>query len=148
LWLLWRLTRTSRKAKKRIELPAMTDRTRQIVEALMKAPELVQALRRDPEGFAAQFGVNPDVLHAGRRVISDVISRLSTPGLPQFVSGTSDDSPMPSHANAMTGRACTHGSSGVPLVAVMSLAAITGMLAVLGTVSVVGVGSNRNSNAA
>jgi hypothetical protein len=121
----------------------MTDRTRQIVEALIKAPELVQALKQDPAGFVAQFGVDPSVLEAGRRVFSDVINRFNALGA-QPASQRNVMQPQ-ARTTSLTGT-CARGSSGVPVVAVVSLAANNGMLAALGTVSVIGMASNRNSD--
>ena len=123
----------------------MTDRTRQIVEALMKAPEMVRALQQDPAGFVAQFGIDPGVLQAGKRVLNDVIGRLSAQGSPQLMSSTSQN-PMAQSRTGAAATTCARGASGVPIAAVTSLAAITGMLAVLGTVSVIGINSNRHSD--
>jgi hypothetical protein len=124
----------------------MTDRTKQIVDALVRAPELVRALKQDPAGFAAQFGLDPALLQSGRRVIHDLMSRLSSSGFPQLTSSAGEKAATHSKPRAAPAlEACARGSSAVPLAAAASLTAITGMLAVLGTVSVVGI-SKQNSD--
>jgi hypothetical protein len=132
----------------------MTDRTRQIVEALLRAPELVQALKQDPNAFAARLGLGErelQLLQTGKRLVSDFASRLlsqdsshcgaaSNPNWEPFSARGNGEGNTPRSLPA------TKNSSNVALVSVTALAAITGMLAALGTIAVVGINSNGHSD--
>ena len=133
----------------------MKDRTRQIVEMLLRAPELARALKQDPNAFAARFGVGErelELLQTGKHLVNDLVNRLCSQVSNPLDSSVANASPNLLSAGQI--RACpssrcgpsARNSSSVALVAVTSLAAITGMLAALGTVSVVGINSNGHSD--
>lgn len=131
----------------------MADYPRQIVEALLKAPEIVQALQQDPRAFAARFGVGDKellLLQAGKNLVHDLVNRFcahSSNQPAQLTANANQFRTECSDASAPCNRtAAAKGSSSVALVAVASLAAVTGMLAALGTVSVVGISANGRSD--
>jgi hypothetical protein len=132
----------------------MTDRTRQIVEALLKTPELVQALKQDPNAFAARFGLGErelQLLQSGKRLISDFASRLlSQASSHRGAVSNANWEPYSARENGVANTpgspSAAKSSSTVALVGVTGLAAITGMLVALGTVSVVGINSTGCSD--
>jgi hypothetical protein len=133
----------------------MTDSTKQIVEALLRAPELVMALREDPKAFAARFGLRDRellLLQTGKRLISDLVDRFKLQnanhhgfGLATALECCSAPRTGARDSETVLQRPLS-ASSNVAVVGVTSLAAITGIVAALGVVSVVGINNSRDSD--
>jgi hypothetical protein len=132
----------------------MTDLARQIIDALMTTPNMMQALKQDPKAFASRFGFGDSeglLLAIGQQLLGGLANRLRSAEPAQQV---------PTSTATSNGR-CTiddglfqlfnarssvsgKGACGLSIVGVTSLAAITGALAVLGTVSIVAVSKDAN----
>ena len=120
----------------------MTDRTKQIVELVLKAPELLQALRDDPKALAARCGISDQVyslLENGRAFIDAYLSRPSAASAPA--------APVPSSQPLRSGSSCRcrtragrgGGENTVPVVGVVGLASLAGMLSAAGVVAIVAI---------
>lgn len=131
----------------------MSEGIKQLVEYLLKAPAMLDSLKRDPEQFAAAFGVGQKELTAikcGMQVLERLLNRFGTtdPAQADHVVAILADIASPGAApgcgkvrwNGMNGR---EGSS-VATVGVVSLATLAGTLSVLGVVSLVALNRPRD----
>ena len=122
----------------------MSDRTKQIVELVLKAPELLQALKDDPKALAARCGIPEQVyslLENGRALVDGYLNRPSAGSAPAATSVT--------HSTVSGGKspcrckgACAWRAGGdntVPLVGVVGLASLAGILSAAAVVAVVAV---------
>jgi len=123
----------------------MHNRTEQLVESLLKAPALVELIKRDPAQLLTTIANSEpgrNAIKAGTQMIGDLLSRCvdSTSGQPKALARV----PGPQldvvtlEASQVSELSPTNGrSNAVGIVGVSSLAAIAGSLAVLGAVSIV-----------
>jgi hypothetical protein len=134
----------------------MTDRTRQIIGALLTTPDLMQALKQDPAALASRLGLGGGegpLLAMGQQLLSNLANRLRSgesaqPGPPSIAKpkrrGTNGDGWLQLSGERNSGS--EKGASALPIVGVTSLAAIAGALAVLGTVSIVAISRDDGDN--
>ena len=117
----------------------MPDRTKQLVDALLKAPGMLELLKRDPAQIVtalANCEQGQAMIKAGTRAIGEVLDRFAGGSRPQ----AGRASPVESAgvvAPAVPEASSQSGNSSLAIVGVTSLAAIAGSLALLGTVSMV-----------
>jgi hypothetical protein len=114
----------------------MNDRTRQIVDLILKAPELIEAWGGDPKLLAAKVGLSDKgllLLDASRNLIENYMNRAPSPGVEY---GGAVPSPIQVHSRS---KVSLSEAGTIPVVGVVGLASLAGMLTAASVVALVAI---------